>query len=77
MALWNAGGMCFSRTPGMLLGPGAFWLCSLRSASWKIAGVRLPMTMFFARGGVVWYCVEPGEWVSRVDPCVRGKSFGL
>ncbi len=24
----------------------------------------------FARGGVVWYCVVPAEWISPVDPCV-------
>jgi hypothetical protein len=53
MTLYNASGIYFSSTPGMLSRQGALWLGSRRRASWKIAGVRLPMTMFFARGGVL------------------------
>ena len=77
MSLWNAGGICFSRTPGMISGPEAFCLGSRRNVFWKIAAVRLPMTMFFARGRVVWYCVVPGEWVSGADFSVWGEGLGL
>ena len=58
MTLWNAGGMIFSRTLGMLLGPGAFLLGSRRRASWKIAGARLPMTMFLRAGGLFGIEIE-------------------
>jgi len=33
------------------------------------------MTMFFARGRVVWYGVVPGEWISRNNSCVWRKSL--
>ena len=45
--------MCFSRTPGMLSGPGALWLGRRRSASWKIAGVRCPIIMLLLAGGLL------------------------
>jgi len=44
--------MCLSRTHGMLSGPGDSRLESRRRASWKIAGVRLHMTMLLRAGGL-------------------------
>ncbi len=68
MALWNAGGMCFSSTPGMLSGPGALCPGSLRNAFLKDCGCKAAYYHIFACGWVVWYCVEPWEWISWVDP---------
>ena len=49
--------MCLSKMPGILSGPGALWLGSCRRASWKIAGVMLPIIMFLVGGvpaGMSW-----------------------
>ena len=47
IALCKALGMCLSKMPGMLPGPGALGLGSRRRATWKIADVMLPINMFF------------------------------
>ena len=77
MTLWNAGGICFSRTLGMLSGPGAFLPGSRRRASWKIDGVRLPMTMFLRARGFFCIALWQGRWISWIDSCVWRKSFGF
>ncbi len=49
--------MCLSMMPGILSGPGALLLGSWRRASWKIAGIMLPIIMFLVGGvsaGMAW-----------------------
>ena len=49
--------MCLSKMPGILSGDGALWLENWRRASWKIAGVMLPIIMFLVGGapsGMAW-----------------------
>jgi hypothetical protein len=49
--------MCLSKMRGILLGPGALWLGRWRRASWKIAGVMLPIIRFLVGGvpeGMAW-----------------------
>ncbi len=52
-ALWNVRGMCLSKTPGIMSGPGILLLSSWWRASWKITGILLPIFRCWVGGGPV------------------------
>ncbi len=61
MASWNKGGICLISIPGMLSGPGALRLGSIRRASLKTDRVSLPIIMCWVGEGVAGIASNHGK----------------